>query len=243
MKAGTFLAAARSLPFADVMEITEGRALVLAPHPDDESLGCGGLIAECCARGTPPVVAVLTDGAASHPHSATWPPPRLRALRQRETIAATGLLGLHPDNVVFLGYPDTRAPAEGEALAEAAERVAMLLREHGCRSVLASWRHDPHCDHLAAHRIAALAARRAGVAHRSFPVWGLTLDAAHDIPARPPSGMRLDVSRHLPAKRLAIRAHQSQHAGIIDDDPTGFQMQPGFMALFGTPEIYLDVPR
>jgi LmbE family N-acetylglucosaminyl deacetylase len=242
MRVDEFLVGARALKLGRLRDITGGRALVLAPHPDDESLGCGGLIAAACAAGEPPIVAVLTDGAGSHPKSRAYPPERLRATREAETLAAVACLGLDADRVVFLRTADTRAPAEGPAFAEVVSRVAGLVRAHCCRSILASWAEDPHCDHLAAHRIAAAAAAAAGVAHWAYPVWGLTLPDAAVLPGEP-HGLRLDVSRHLPAKRRAIQCHASQYAGLIDDDPSGFQMQPGFMALFDSPtEIYLE-PR
>jgi LmbE family N-acetylglucosaminyl deacetylase len=240
MRADAFLAAARALAPAALPAITHGSALILAPHPDDESLGCGGLIAAACARGEPPLVVVLTDGAASHPRSRTWPSPLLRELRERETREAVAHLGLPPEHVLFLRYPDTQAPAEGRRLRMAADVVAALARAHGCRSILSSWVHDPHCDHAAAHRIAALAARDGGLAHRSFPVWGLTLPPDALVPAHP-RGCRLDVAPWRAAKQQAIRAHASQWAGVITDDPDGFQMQPEFMALFDAPwEIFFD---
>ena len=75
--------AASTWPVVGVDAITDGAALILAPHPDDESLGCGGLIAESCARGQPPLLVVLTDGAGSHPHSCEYPPSRLRDVREQ----------------------------------------------------------------------------------------------------------------------------------------------------------------
>ena len=240
MKAEAFLAAARALPVGGLQAITQGRALILAPHPDDESLGCGGLIAEACAQGEPPIVAVLTDGAGSHPRSRAYPPARLRATREAETLAAVACLGLPASRVVFLRMPDTRAPSHGPALLEVSSRLASLVKRHDCRSIIASWAHDPHCDHLAAHRSASVVARATGIAHLAYPVWGLTLPAGAAVRGRA-GGLRLEMGRHLPAKRQAIRCHASQYAGLIDDDPSGFQMEPGFMALFETPtEIYLE---
>ena len=64
MTASDVIVAMEELPDADIDTILGGeRPLILAPHADDESLGCGGLIAACCERGQPPVVAILTDGA------------------------------------------------------------------------------------------------------------------------------------------------------------------------------------
>ena len=240
IRAADFWTAAHALPLSDLAVIAPGRAFVLAPHPDDESLGCGGLIAEACARGDPPIAAVLTDGTQSHPKSRLYPAQRLREAREAEALQATARLGLPSHCVLFLRYADTRAPSDGAALLDAAARVAGLIRQHGCGVILAPWRHDPHCDHEAAHRIATLAAAQAGVPHRAYPVWGLTL-APDTVLDSPPRGLRLDITRHRAAKREAILSHASQYAGLIGDDPDGFQMRPDFMALFDTDtELYLE---
>ncbi len=77
MNASDVIVAMEHLPDAELHTILGGeRPLILAPHADDESLGCGGLIAACCERGQQPVVAILTDGAASHPGSKRYPPER-----------------------------------------------------------------------------------------------------------------------------------------------------------------------
>src|SRR5437762_1448664 len=79
-RAAAVLAAWRSLPLAGLDRISGGRPLlVLAPHPDDESLGCGGLIAESCARGGTVHVVILTDGTRSPPNSKTHPAARTGA--------------------------------------------------------------------------------------------------------------------------------------------------------------------
>ena len=66
MRADAFFAAADALPLGDLdAVIGPGGLVVVAPHPDDESLGCGGFIAESCQRGQPPMVLVLTDGTGS----------------------------------------------------------------------------------------------------------------------------------------------------------------------------------
>jgi LmbE family N-acetylglucosaminyl deacetylase len=234
-----------ALPYADLDAITGGgTTLLLAPHPDDESLGCGGLIAEACARGRPPVVVVLTDGTMSHPSSRSHPRSRLKALREAETRAAVAVLGLPPDRLHFLGFPDGQAPGEGSGRALAAAQVAHLVRLHGAGSILATWEHDPHRDHVAAQAIARRAARLTGARLLSYPVWGWTLPVNHPLPEGRVLGARLDISRHLPAKRRAIAAHASQHPGLITDDPNGFHLKPDMLALHDRAfEVFLASPE
>jgi len=220
----------------------QGRIMVLAPHPDDESLGCGGLIAEACSRGQPPLVVILTDGSKSHPNSPSFPAERLRSLREEEVLAAMCELGLPPDHLVFLRYQDSEAPCDGADLEAAADRLARLIENWDCRSVAVSWKHDPHCDHLAAATIAEEGCRQTGARLLAYPVWSWTLPADSQINETSIDGFRLDVARHLPAKRAAIEAHRSQYAGIITDDPDGFQMPSDFIEMFLQPtEFYIDV--
>lgn len=232
----------RALPVRGVEAlVADGPLVILAPHPDDESLGCGGIIAACCAMGVPPFVVVVTDGAGSHPGSVAYPWERLVGLRAAEARAAVGLLGLAADRIAFLGLPDTLSPLDGAGLEAAAGRVAAVVRMVGAGAVLATWAFDPHCDHLSAHRIGGRAAALCGVRHLAYPVWGWTLpDGAEVEGVR--GGLRVDVSAFLGVKRAAILAHRSQYAGLIADDPSGFQMSEGFVERFlGGFEVVVEV--
>jgi LmbE family N-acetylglucosaminyl deacetylase len=233
---GDFHATWRNLPVSGLHEIIgDGTCLILSPHPDDESLGCGGFIAACCADGRPPCVAVLTDGTGSHPHSRAYPSERLRALRMQETRNAVGHLGLPEDRIMFLEQKDTAAPHEGAAFDAVVDRLtAWVQQESVCTAVLAPWRFDPHCDHEAAAKIAAQVARRSGVRAVAYPVWGWTLPAHQVIPAPVTSGWRLDISGFLNRKRLAVQAHESQHGGVVTDDPGGFALPPELLSVFET---------
>lgn len=224
----------RMLPVAGLDDIIGPQpCLVLAPHPDDESLGCGGLIAACVEAGRPPVVAILTDGAASHPGSAEYPPARLRDVRRREAVAAVAQLGLAPGRLVFLDQPDSAAPHEGASLEAVAD--ALLPHMTGIGTILAPWRHDPHCDHQAASKLAAHVAARTGVRHVAYPVWGWMLPSEQRLPDEPSDGWRLNIARFLPAKRAAIAAHRSQHGGLISDGPSGFSLPSGLLSVFDQP--------
>jgi LmbE family N-acetylglucosaminyl deacetylase len=227
----------RGLPIGRLDDIIgPGTGLVLAPHPDDESLGCGGLIAACVAAGRAPLVVILTDGAGSHPHSRAYGPDRLRTVRANEARAAAAQLGLPPERLVFLDEPDTSAPHDGPRFAAVVAKLLRLVRrEAACTAILAPWRHDPHCDHEAAALAAAAVAAAAGIRALAYPVWGWTLAADTTIHGPPGTGWRLDIGAFLPSKRNAIQAHRSQFGGLITDDPTGFCLPPDLLSVFDSP--------
>ncbi len=228
------------LPVADIGTITgNGRTMILAPHPDDESLGCGGLIAELCRVGRPPLVVIVTDGTASHPASPSMLAPVLRQLREHEAAEALRHLGLRdPASLVFLRLRDAKAPREGAEFEAAVARI--VAHAAGCETICATWGHDPHCDHEAVDMMARAAAARTGLHHLAYPVWGWTLPPDTQLPDARVAGWRLDIRDALPAKRAAIAAHSSQHGGLIDDDPTAFKLPPALLHIFDRPyEVFL----
>jgi LmbE family N-acetylglucosaminyl deacetylase len=235
MTAGTAQARMRALPLATLDPIAPGTALVLAPHADDESLGCGGMIAMLSACGRSPLIVGVTDGVGSHPSSPSYPPARLRAVREEEMRAAAGILGVAAERVHFLGLPDTRAPLAGPEFDAAVARVVSLVRAHGVETVFASWEHDPHCDHEATARLATAIAAATGVRLLFYPVWGWLLPAEQVLPIETIAGMRLDVTAMLPRKRAAIAAHRSQYSDLITDDPNGFRLPDALLATFEQP--------
>ena len=91
------------------------RILILAPHPDDESLGAGGVIQKAVNMGVPVQVVFLTNGDANEWSFVVYRkrpellPGQVQAMgevRHNEAVAATQILGLRPDQLTFLGYPD-----------------------------------------------------------------------------------------------------------------------------------------
>ncbi len=232
------LAGFETLPLVGIETILAGRRpLILAPHPDDESLGCGGLIAAACAAGIAPIIAMLTDGAASHPDSRSYPPELLAALREAEACAAVAILGLPEENLVFLREPDTRLAPHGAIV----ERLIGIIDGFGCKIVIAPWAGDPHCDHEAAAAIAEAISVRTGLAVLSYPVWGWLRDGGALLAESRATGWRLDISRHLAAKTRAIAAHASQYGDVIKDSPSGFKLPKDLLAIFARPfEVFLS---
>ena len=243
MTVGEVLAAADSLPFRSVREALADRPfIVIAPHPDDESLACGGLIVNACWQEVGAKVVIVSDGAGSHPNSKTYPPERLTTLREAEARQAGAELGLRPGEMVFLRLPDRFVPHEGEEAERAINIIAGCVTEIGAGSLFVSWRHDPHCDHEASYRIAREVQRRIGkVKLFEYVVWGHTLAPSTEAdPIR--GGFRISIDHEaMERKRRAIAAHRSQVTTLIDDDPGGFLFSQIDLAHFDRPyEFFLE---
>jgi LmbE family N-acetylglucosaminyl deacetylase len=237
MMVADVLAAMERLPDADLDTILGGeRPLILAPHADDESLGCGGFIAACCDRGLQPAVVILTDGAASHPGSKAYPPERLRQVRAEEARKALSTLGVASWNLAFFDYPDSALPT-GRAISA---RVAQFARDQACAVIFAPWLHDPHCDHEAAAIIARDAAQVADCRLFSYPVWGWLLPPDQEIPVNQVVGYKLPITEQLQAKQTAVAAHASQYSSLIEDSPNGFRLPRQLLSIFERPyEVFL----
>lgn len=80
------------------------KVMVFSPHPDDETIACGGYIAESVARGAEVKIVLVTDGDKRN----------LKDLRYSEFETATGILGVPVDHLVFLNYPDGKLAQQSE---------------------------------------------------------------------------------------------------------------------------------
>ncbi|MBS42709.1 MAG: hypothetical protein CMH83_05995 [Nocardioides sp.] len=184
------------------------RLVVVAAHPDDESLGAGGLIATAADAGLDVYVVLLTAGEASRYAEPDSTRHTLATMRLAEMERA--LTHLAPENtLVFLGAPDGLVADSEEAVTRS---LVELVGDGSHTLVAAPWRHDGHPDHEAAGRCAAAAARAGGARLVEFPLlgWGFTTpdELAWD------RARRLDLDDAVAArKQAAIRAHVSQVRG------------------------------
>lgn len=219
------------------------RIAVVAPHPDDEALGCGGLIAALAGAGRTFRVIFVTDGTASHPGSRLWPRDRLAAVRRAEACEALRELGLGEDAALFLELPDAAMPGfktqRGQA-ARADLAKAFSLFDPGL--VLLPWRRDPHRDHRDAWALTSAALSRARLSPDTleYAVW---LDEIGNEADHPRHGeaerIDFDVGAVLPAKRRAVMAHRTQTTDLIDDDPSAFRLSAATLGrLLGPVETY-----
>lgn len=206
------------LPLVTMDGMLGGRVpVIIAPHPDDESMGCGGLIAQLCAAGTPPHVVILTDGCLSHPNSRTHPPEKLRQMREDEARDALHILGLPHGYTWFLGHADHEMPSVGPAFQFAARRIAGICENQGCNLVISTWKHDPHPDHLAAATLAEHVAVRGELPLLSYPISGWALPDDAQVDEAETQGYRLDISGQIDLKQKAIMTHATQYGDLIQD--------------------------
>ena len=221
--------------------------LVVAPHPDDETLGCGGAIALLSAFGYPVHVLVISDGTLSHPRSLKYPASRLRALREMETLEALSTLGVAEMDVTFLRLPDGSIPTlESLQIQEAVERCRMWLEKLLPETIFLPWRHDPHPDHRATGQLIRTALDFLNDSPRiiEYPIWDWDPEQQSDFTSESVVGWRLDIQAVLEVKLKAIAAYRSQTTDLIDDDPEGFQLTPEMLANFARSwELYLEEMR
>ena len=224
-----FLASLAQAPCLAPAGLLGGRALtVLAPHPDDETLGCGALLFDAAASGLPCTVICVTDGSRSHPNSRQWPAPRLAEERRREFVAAVRILAPAAD-LHWLGHPDCAAPDSAVDAPAVAERIP------AGSTVLATWQGDPHIDHERVARLARhIGALRPDLTFLFYPVWGRFTDRIA------PAQRLIATPAALAAKRRALAAYRTQMTGLIDDDPAGFVMEEWRQQHFLThPEVVI----
>jgi LmbE family N-acetylglucosaminyl deacetylase len=210
--------------------------VVFAPHPDDETLGCGGTIARHVAGGGEVLVVFAFDGGSSH--ADLVPVEQLRALRRAEAFEACARLGVPAEGVEYWGLEDGSGP---HVLRELRERASDALERSGATEVYVPLERDGHPDHDALSVAVAAAARGAGrpLCVLEYPVWywrrwpwvplpspralvsrGRRRDAVLQLRAALDGGLGLaaartfnrahDVSSVLEQKRAALEAHDTQ---------------------------------
>ncbi len=147
----------------DVAECS--RVVIVAAHPDDETLALGGFLQQLSARAVRLAIVVATDGEAAFPALSAAERARLADTRRRELHAALRAHGLGTAPVTWLALPDSR-------LGEHEQRLTRALRPllAGADASVVPWPGDPHPDHRAAGRAASAAAPWGGRVW-SYPVW------------------------------------------------------------------------
>jgi LmbE family N-acetylglucosaminyl deacetylase/2-polyprenyl-3-methyl-5-hydroxy-6-metoxy-1,4-benzoquinol methylase len=204
--AASGLAALPELPL-DAGELRAMTFVVLAAHPDDETLGAGGFLATLHSAGATVEVLLCTAGEASHPDSKTTTPEHLAAVRLAEFNSAVS--GLAPGATWrFLELPDGQLAAHSERIADAV-RAAALGRRAEDVVIVAPYRSDGHTDHDALGTVAAEVATEGGHGLLEYPIWYWLWAGPEDSTWK--DWVRVPLSQPAQqAKAAAMRAHASQ---------------------------------
>lgn len=185
------------------------RLVVVAPHPDDEILACGGLLAMHAAQfgaGAPVLIVGVTDGEMSHAEVAGFDSDALAARRSAERMEGAHRLGVSRHALVPLRLPDAALAAHADRLVT---QLQALLRPTDL--VISTWRLDGHPDHDACGRAAALACNAVGCRHVEALVWMWNWASPGDARVPWQAVVRLALSPPAQAaKRHALAAHTSQ---------------------------------
>lgn len=234
-----------TVPLLSVKTIIANSVLVVAPHPDDETLGCGGAIALLRALGCSVRVLVMSDGTLSHPCSIQYPAPRLRALREAETLEALSFLGIKKTETTFLRFQDGSIPTlESSGIREAVARCRLFLQTLMPATIFLPWRFDPHPDHRATWQLIRTALIDLEYLPRliEYPIWDWDPEQQGNLAeGGRVVGWRLDIRNVLQTKLKAIAAYRSQTTNLINDDLEGFRLTPEMLANFARPwEMYLE---
>lgn len=175
--------------------------VLIAPHPDDETLAAGGLLADLLARGAHIRVVAVTDGENAYPDAAG-----LGAVRRAEQMTALQKLGLPREQVTRFGLPDSDVASHENALAE---MLTDLIDRPS--QILAPWHGDFHPDHEACARAAGRAAEHTGSSLISYFFWTWHRGTPALLQGLPLLQYRLTGQTQL-LKAEALECHRSQLA-------------------------------
>ncbi len=192
--------------------------VVVSAHPDDESLGAGGLIATAQSLGIRVDLVCATDGEGSHPVSPTHTPNDLARRRADEWLEAAGILGVDPTHTQRLQLPDGGVDTR---VTELTTRLVDLVGDGRDAIVVAPWSQDGHPDHEAVGRAASAAARRTGAQLWEFPIWFWHWAQPSDSRARRLRPLAVDAPA-AELKQRAVAAHTSQVSALstLEGDET-----------------------
>lgn len=194
-----------------------GNILVIAPHPDDDVIGCGGSIIKHVKNGHEVTVVYMTSGDAG---SAITPKRELARIRENEAITSTTSLGVKPENLIFLRNPDGYLECNQKNLVELIE----LIRSKMPDLVYTPHKEDGHKDHRVSHELTVEAVGRAAgpwFQEAKGKPWSTNTVLGYEVwtPMNSPQYVE-DISEEIGKKVEAILLHESQVAGIKYDEAT-----------------------
>jgi len=128
---------------------TGKRILLIAPHPDDEIIGCAGLIQQTLKAGKKIDVVILTDGGESHSNCCNIDEDTLIEARRKLSRKAAQVVGLPLEHLHFLNYPDGGISYENKET----ERLKQLIEELSPEAIFIPHKGEGWSDHVEAGNV------------------------------------------------------------------------------------------
>jgi LmbE family N-acetylglucosaminyl deacetylase len=175
------------------------RLVVVASHPDDETLGAGGLVNQATRMCLEVAIVLITDGAKARPETLSVGHTRLA-----EFARAISWLSAGRCDVIRLGLPDAEVIEHEQELAAALE----TWLDPDC-TLVAPFEHDGHTGHEAAGRAARKSARATGATLLRYPIWAWHLMTPRELCGRALVRLQLDPLAHR-TKVEAIACYRSR---------------------------------
>jgi N-acetylglucosamine malate deacetylase 1 len=225
--------------------VSDRSALIVAPHQDDETLGCGGMIALKRAQGVPVQVIFITDGGASHDWHPQFKAGGIAAIRRQEALAAMNILGVAAEQVHFLDQRDGKLKWLQDADRQSTvDQLTALLKTHPPGEIYVTHRADRSTDHEATYGLvrSAMAAADSTADLWEYPIWILWKPRLfQDLSLGELAGAhRLGIGPVARQKRAALLEYRSQYLPI--GDTPGTVLPYGFLWRFKLPfELFFKV--
>ncbi|BAY23484.1 LmbE family protein [Calothrix sp. NIES-2100] len=154
------------------LKLSHKSVMVFSPHQDDETFGCGGMIAWKREHGIPVIVTFLTDGQGSGNSNHTQ--NQIIQIRKQEAVNALEILGVKPSEIYFLEKPDGTLPyLKDEERQQTIKQITELLKRYQPGEVYVPHRKDCHRDHEATYELVrdAIAQTEMKLDLLQYPIW------------------------------------------------------------------------
>lgn len=187
------------------------RILIIAPHPDDEVFGCGGLVSRLIGDGKSIDVLFLSNGAASHNGCCAITEKDVGTMRRRLAVSSNEILHVTPGHLHFLEEKDGKLPQKGQqGFTSLSINISKLLKIIKPEAVFCPHPFEGWADHIAAAELtcAAITILPAPPHLYYYCVWfwfSMPLKKAFSIDWR--KARLLDISEQVPLKQKAMNIY------------------------------------
>lgn len=215
------------------------RVCIFAPHPDDEILGCGGLLQQLADNGNPIVLIHVTNGTQSHPDSKVYSPEQLNTLRPKESVEALKTLGVnHQVMTLALNLTD------GDVFAQQTlfyQKLVTILQPNDI--LVTTFARDGHPDHEATGRVVASFAKQHRLRCYQVLIWAWHWAKPDDSRIPWQHAARMDLTPEQLEKKIeAIHCFKSQTTEDVSTGSSSILSKQTITRISQPWEVYIYEP-